>query len=119
MLAVVQHDQQLALTEHEAERLQRVRARALAHAERGGNFGCHLRRVSDGGELHQPYAMCVVVANRRRGRQRQSRLSNAAKAHKCEQACGTQRLCEISDLFLSADEAAERTRQIACLPTSS
>ena len=112
MLAVVQHEQEVARGQPGDQRAQRVRARRGIQPERGGHGVGDEARVGHRHQVGDPDPVGVGVEQPASRLLREPRLAGAAHAGEGEQPAWRQQAMDVGDLPLAPDEAGERRGEV-------
>ena len=111
MLAVVQHDQQLAARQRRHDARHRVRGISFRHAQRLGDRRGNERGIGEGGQLDQPCAIPEARLSQRRHPQRQPGLAAPARTGQRDHPAATEPLTHSSYLGAAAHQRAHLGRQ--------
>jgi hypothetical protein len=110
MLAIVQEQQQLSGLQMIEEGLEGRLLGRMRNAERPGEELRQKRRVTERGQLHQPDAIAIPVADRPGDVQGQPRLATATRAAERDEARAGQQAFGFCQLALAPDKARQRQR---------
>jgi hypothetical protein len=111
MLAVVQHDQQLAVGQRPHDGCHRVRGISFRNSQRLGGGCGNERGIGEGGQLDEPSAVLEAVGGQRRRPQGQPGLAAPARAGQRHHAGGAQAVQNRSDLRTATHQRAHLGRQ--------
>jgi hypothetical protein len=111
VLAVVQHDQQLAAGQHPHDGLHRVRGISFRHAQRLRDGRGNQRGIGERGQLDQPGTVLETVGGQRRHPQDQPGLAAPAGTGQRDHPAGEQPLTHGSYLEVAAHQRAQLGRQ--------
>ncbi|HLW12350.1 MAG TPA: hypothetical protein VKU81_06600 [Casimicrobiaceae bacterium] len=112
MLAVVEDEQQLAVSAMPGQRLRHGAARFLLDPERRGHRLRHQFRVCERRKFDQPHAVGEIIKRVGRDLKRQARLAKAAGADDGDEPCSAQQFPDLVQLTLAADERRHLLRQV-------
>ena len=87
--------------------------RGRGSPERAGHGRRNTIGFGDAGQLDQPGPVSVLFTERGGHLDRQSGLTDPTGPDQCHQSAGANRLAELFDLALAADEAAQPLPQVA------
>ncbi len=112
VLAVVEHDQQLAMAHEVEQRVEQRTARLLVHIEHAGHHARHKHRVGDRRQLDEPHAVLVCGLHRVGHLERKTCLADAAGAGQRQQVRVGQQLDHRRELGLASDQRGQVQRQV-------
>ena len=116
MLAVVQDQQQLPVSDKLAQRIGHRPARRLFDAQHAGHCLRHplsgLLQVLQRRQLNKPHAVGKAVHQLTAQRRRQARFADAARAQKRDQPVLRQQAVQLGQHLLAVDEAVQRLGQV-------
>ena len=115
VLAVIQHDQQLAVRQRPHHAGHRVRGISFRNAERRGNGRGNERGIGEGGQLDQPRAVTEAIGGKRGRPQRQPGLAAPAGAGQRHHPGGAQAVQDRGELRPASHQRAHLGGQAGVL----
>ncbi len=112
VLAVVEHEEQLAAAEVVQDRGEKGTSRLLGEAERGGDRRCEIVRVGEHSQVDEPGAILQLAQELLCQLQGDARLADAARPGEGEQRRRCQQALRFGELRLATDEARQLARQV-------
>ncbi len=110
MFAVIPHQQQLFRSEVVSQRVRNRSIGLLTHAQGRRDHLRHQSRLGQGRQLHQPYAVCVILQHFSSHVQGESRLAATANPGKREQASSGEQAFDFHDNVVPPDETCQLER---------
>ena len=112
MLAVVEHEEHVAVGEVEPERIGGARAARGLDPERTRRLGRHVRRACRGGEVDEPHAVGAAADVTMRQSERDAGLADPAGPGQRHEARPPQRLADRVQLARAAYKRRQRKRKV-------
>jgi len=111
VLAVVEHDQQLAVGQRPHHARHRVRSISFRNSQRLGDQRRNERGIGQGGQLDQPGAIPEAAVGQRCHPQRQPGLTAPARTGQRDHPAAAEPLTHCGDLEATAHQRAHLGRQ--------